>query len=537
MWPGPWHLARVLGRRGCAVKALVERRVKPILEKESELQQKVAEVEATMAGLRAKEVDWQRRKSEAEELAEFQLDKKEKNRQNICDLRERKIKGIESQTAKMFDIKQKAREIGDESIDARLARVRESTSLEQYLQICPNDGIALREFAQLHHEEIQLSDEIKRMKSDIAKVEQVAQQQTELALEAEEKLKKLQEEVHSAEEELATVSQCLEELGHQRKDSELYEESLARTVQWVQSMYPDVVISAENLPCLRLQRQQSMKAALFSSHSAELLDLNCSARELRAIGPPDVLEQLMCAGLSAKELKDMGFECRELVDFFEVRHLVNATFSKEELGDCPKIRQDIRGLQQAGYDASELKTMDFPVKDLTYHYNAAEMLRAGFCKDELLEHYPQMVRELKQHGYEAEKLKELGFTVRQLADHYNAQEIVAAQFPKDQLLHYPMIVAELKQSGVSACKLRRLSFTAEELEIFTTLELVRAGFSEEELIAAGQPRRLIEAALAEVHGSDLRDFTQEELKAAGLTARQLFPDSLGPTAWFRYMMI
>ena len=39
-------------------------------------------------------------------------------------------------------------------------------------QICPNDGIALREFAQLHHEEIHLSDEIKRMKSDIAKVEQ-----------------------------------------------------------------------------------------------------------------------------------------------------------------------------------------------------------------------------------------------------------------------------------------------------------------------------------------------------------------------------
>lgn len=36
-------------------------------------------------------------------------------------------------------------------------------------------------------------------------VDQVAQQQTELALEAEEKLKKLQEEVHTAEEELATA--------------------------------------------------------------------------------------------------------------------------------------------------------------------------------------------------------------------------------------------------------------------------------------------------------------------------------------------
>ena len=48
---------------------------------------------------------------------------------------------------------------------------------------------------------------------------------------------------------------------------------------------------------LSLPAPRSMKAALFSSHSAELLDLNCSARELRAIGPPDVLEQLMCAGV------------------------------------------------------------------------------------------------------------------------------------------------------------------------------------------------------------------------------------------------
>lgn len=36
-------------------------------------------------------------------------------------------------------------------------------------------------------------------------------------------------------------------------------------------------------------------------------------------------------GASAKELKDMGFECRDLVDFFEVTDLVNATFSKVRL--------------------------------------------------------------------------------------------------------------------------------------------------------------------------------------------------------------
>ena len=34
MWPGPWQVARVVsvGRRGCAIQALVERRVKPIVE-------------------------------------------------------------------------------------------------------------------------------------------------------------------------------------------------------------------------------------------------------------------------------------------------------------------------------------------------------------------------------------------------------------------------------------------------------------------------------------------------------------------------
>ena len=69
------------------------------------------------------------------------------------------------------------------------------------------------------------------------------------------------------------------------------------------------------------------------------------------------------------------------------------------------------------------------------------------------------------------------------------------------------------------------------------VSFVIPGFSADELIRAGQPRRLVEAALAQVQGSDLRDFTQEELKAAGLTARQLFPDSLGPTSWVRYMMI
>lgn len=545
MWPGPWQVARVVsvGRRGCAIQALVERRVKPIVDKENELQKKATEVEAGIAALRAKEVDWQRRKNEAEELVAFQMAKKEESRLNICALRDRKIRGIESQKAKMSDIKQKAQDIGDVSIDDRLARVRESTSLEQYMQSCPNDGSALREYAELHHEDIQLSDEIKRIKSGIAKFEQVAEQQKKLADDAMQKLQNLQEELNGKDEELQTVSTSLEELQKQRKDNELYQESLERTVKWVQCVYPDVEISTEMLPVLRLQRQESMKAALFSSHSVELLRLNCSASELRALAAlarpdgPDVLEQLVDAGVSAEKLKDMGFECRDLVDFFEVADLVNATFSKEELGACPKIRGDIGGLKQAGYESSELKAMGFQLADLTGHYNAAEMLGAGWRKEELLKHYPQMVFELKQHGYQAVELKGMGFSVRELAVSYNAHDLVSAEFPKDELLHYTMIVPELKQTGLSARDLRRLGFTAQELEIFTPLELVRAGFSEDELAMAGQPRRLIEAAFAEASGSDLTDFKKEELKAAGFTARQLFPDSLGPTAWFRYMMI
>ena len=54
---------------------------------------------------------------------------------------------------------------------------------------------------------------------------------------------------------------------------------------------------------------RSMKAALFSSHSVELLRLNCSASELRALAAlarpdgPDVLEQLVDAGEDLEEGK------------------------------------------------------------------------------------------------------------------------------------------------------------------------------------------------------------------------------------------
>lgn len=169
---------------------------------------------------------------------------------------------------------------------------------------------------------------------------------------------------------------------------------------------------------LRLQRQESMKAALFSCHQAELLNLRCSASELRAIGPPDCLKTLVHAGRSAKELKGMGFECTDLVDFFEVTQLVKSTFSKE-LGQCPKIRSNIKGLQQADYDALELKRMGFPLEDLTKYYDAAGMLRAGFGKEELLEYYPFMFLELKRLGYSELFLSELGFTTTWLSGHYD----------------------------------------------------------------------------------------------------------------------
>lgn len=47
------------------------------------------------------------------------------------------------------------------------------------------------------------------------------------------------------------------------------------------------------------------------------------------------------------------------------------------------------------------------------------------------------------------------------------------------------------------------------------------------------PERITMAALA----SDLGDFLKPELKEAGYSAQQVFPDSLAPTAWFRYKLI
>eukprot|EP00438_Fugacium_kawagutii_P001462 Skav211879 [mRNA] locus=scaffold1431:419893:422228:+ [translate_table: standard] len=152
MWrAASWQVARVArvvsGRRGCAmeaIKALVERR-----EEEAELRRKAAEVEAEMAAKKAKEADWKRRKTEAEdrrsaqltakdELAAFQLAKKEESRRG-------KAAGI----------------------DDRLARVRQSTSLEQYVE----------------------------------------QQQQQLADDAAQTLQSLQEELHSKNHELETAPQ------------------------------------------------------------------------------------------------------------------------------------------------------------------------------------------------------------------------------------------------------------------------------------------------------------------------------------------
>lgn len=87
-------------------------------------------------------------------------------------------------------------------------------------------------------------------------------------------------------------------------------------------------------------------------------------------------------------------------------------------------------------------------------------------------------------------------------------------------LHISLHISlELLRLGLSACDLRRFGFTAQELEIFTPLELVRAGtvrdnqsdhkvttcskeskqrhwcttgFSDNELALAGHPQRLIE---------------------------------------------
>ena len=105
-------------------------------------------------------------------------------------------------------------------------------------------------------------------------VDQVAQQQTELALEAEEKLKKLQEEVHTAEEELATASWTADGrsyIEYKIRNKEIFIFSMFKWRFKTQLTECIGIIGYVNWQCPRLRYHNAWKSWVTSERTANFM--------------------------------------------------------------------------------------------------------------------------------------------------------------------------------------------------------------------------------------------------------------------------
>jgi len=178
----------------------------------------------------------------------------------------------------------------------------------------------------------------------------------------------------------------------------------------------------------------------------------------------------------------------------------------DEVAEFPNITKRLRA---CGFSAADLRVMHFPVSQLkSAGYQAGELLKAGFA---------------------AAELKDAGFKVGDLA--LTASELRRAGFSLQELLANGFSVEQLKLAGSTAGELREVGISA--------VDLISVGFSEEELLDAGVEVDLVSAAFGKSCGLTvaelLHDFSLSQLKRAGFSATDLFPES--KLASIRYAMI
>ncbi|CAJ1383170.1 unnamed protein product [Effrenium voratum] len=471
--------------RRCAVRALVEQRLQPLQEKEPQLVQQRKQLEAAIAKVSADLADTQRRCGEAQERLVHHDHKKQEILKSIMESSEHADRLKRERDAKQKEIVQKAQDIGDETVEQRMQQVHDSSSMEQYVQSFPNCGSSLRDYAQLHHDLLLCSNNIKNANADVTKTDQVLEEQEKKSSAAQQQMKALQETQLKLKMEKGSVESRLQKISQEKSLVASYQDTLQRTVQWAQMDVPDVSASAQNLPLLALVRRESIANSIQSCNFKRLKQLNASAAEMRDL-------------------------CNDLMN---------------------RLSQ--------GFSSVELKQMGFRVEELCKNFSAADLLRAGFSREELAA-YPSVIQKLKADGFSLGQLKELGFGVQELGVAFRAKELVAAGFNKEQLQAFPKIGLALKKDGFSARQLKDMGFKAAELH-FSALELALAGFSQEELTAAGLPEVLIKAVLHFREGCSMAElfkhFGPSELKAAGFGPQQVYPDSTKATAWFRYQML
>eukprot|EP00931_Biecheleriopsis_adriatica_P103125 TRINITY_DN78004_c0_g1_i1.p1 TRINITY_DN78004_c0_g1~~TRINITY_DN78004_c0_g1_i1.p1 ORF type:complete len:551 (-),score=119.32 TRINITY_DN78004_c0_g1_i1:145-1797(-) len=228
---------------------------------------------------------------------------------------------------------------------------------------------------------------------------------------------------------------------------------------------------------------------------------------------------------------DLLLEVVKFADKYAISELKEA--AKEKLSWLPTSMVTVPQLLSAGFSLSELKDMDFTI---------AELRSAGFSAANL-KALRVTAGALRKGGYTAEELLLAGYSVNALvASFFTKSQLIPAgttEISTDDLKAKGFSAPELRRAGLSTTYLKSAGFTASDLELagFTLKEVVSGGFAISELKAkhtivqlkeAGATSRELKiggfaaselkAAMFSVAELVKAEYTSEELAAAGISA-------------------
>ena len=164
------------------------------------------------------------------------------------------------------------------------------------------------------------------------------------------------------------------------------------------------------------------------------------------------------------------------------------------------VKQNIKSLKAANFDAAQLKAANF---------TAIELKAKGFD-----------AAQLKAAGFDATQLKDANFTATELKDvNFTATELKDANFDAAALNSAGFDLAALKGAGFSATQLHAEGFTAAQLKNvgFDAAALKAAKFTANDLKVAGFAAMDLKKAV----------FTFADLKTAGFTIDDLKKENFG----------
>lgn len=233
---------------------------------------------------------------------------------------------------------------------------------------------------------------------------------------------------------------------------------------------------------------------------SQLKDSNCSAETVRTVLQQGASLKDVATVCSCTQLRANGFDATSLKPVCQCESLKAAGFNALDLKNAGF---DARQLQRCGFDACQVKGAGFSAQDMIMGgFSEGELKGAGFSAKEITEALGLPA------GITAEDVQKVGCDVTEL-QRLRANGVSANAIR--QISGCPVNV--LKAAGYTADELKRAGYTAAELK--------SAGFEAAELLAAGYaPADLLYAGFDPVQVRSLTErlpngITEEAVKKAG----------------------